>query len=78
MIRVPNNYESEVLSFVRQDENGKLFAIFNFCDETRVLRFSENLYTGKYADGLTGAEEEISEGEEVALQPWEWRVFVGV
>ncbi|PPK85478.1 maltogenic amylase [Neolewinella xylanilytica] len=77
MIRVPNNYESEVLSFVRQDDASKIFAIFNFCAETRVLRFSERLYPGKYADGLTGNEQEISEGEEVSLQPWEWRVFVG-
>ena len=77
MIRVPNNYESEVLSFVRQDENGKVFAVFNFCGDTRVLRFTESLYPGTYADGLTGHEQEISEGEEVTLQPWEWRVFIG-
>ncbi|MGB3800227.1 MAG: alpha-amylase family glycosyl hydrolase, partial [Lewinella sp.] len=77
MIRVPNNYESEVLSFVRQDDNDKIFAIFNFCADTRVLRLTENLYPGNYADGLTGTEQEISEGEEITLQPWEWRVFIG-
>ena len=77
MIRVPNNHEATVLSFVRQDDNGKIFALFNFCGETRVLRFSESLYPGTYRDGLTGAEQEISEGEEITLQPWEWRVFVG-
>ena len=77
MIRVPNNYESEVLSFVRQDDNGKIFAIFNFCGDTREVRFTEQLYTGTYRDGLSGGQQEISEGEEIALQPWEWRVFVG-
>ena len=77
MIRVPNNYESEVLSFVRQDDNGKIFAVFNFCGDTREVRFTEKLYTGNYRNGMTGAEQEISEGEEIALQPWEWRVFVG-
>ncbi|NJB86216.1 glycosidase [Lewinella marina] len=78
MIRVPNNHESEVLSFVRQDENGKVFAIFNFCGEARTVRFSERLYPGVYTDGITGKQEEISVDEDVALQPWGWRVLLGV
>ncbi len=78
MIRVPNNYESEVLSFVRQDEDTRVFAIFNFCGDTRVLRFTESLYAGIYTDGMTGKEEEISEGEAVALQPWGYRILVRV
>jgi glycosidase len=77
MIRLPNNHESEVLSFVRMDGNERVLAYFNFCDGARVLRFTEeSLYVGKYRDGLTGAEIELSAGEGVNVGPWGWRVLV--
>jgi glycosidase len=76
MIRVPNNHESEVLSFVRQDEQSKIFAVFNFCAGSRVLRFGEGLWLGEYADALTGEEIELSEGEQVTLGPWGYRILI--
>ena len=77
MIRVPNNHESDVLSFVRQDDHTKLLAYFNFSARTQVVRFSdEQLYPGSYRDALTGHELELSEGEEVHVGPWGWRVLV--
>ena len=76
MIRVPNNYESEVLSFVRQDDSGKVFACFNFSAGTRVLEFSERLWPGAYRDGMTGEVVELREGDKLTLAPWAWRVFV--
>ena len=76
MIRVPNNYESQVLSFVRQDDGGKVFAVFNFGAGTRVLRFGQALWHGTYRDGLSGEEVVLGEGDGLTLGPWAWRVLV--
>jgi glycosidase len=78
MIRLPNNHESEVLSFVRQEGEERILAYFNFSAGTRVLRFSEeSLYVGKYKDALTGQEIELSAGEGVDVGAWGFRVLVG-
>jgi glycosidase len=41
MIKVPNSSESEILSFVRQNEQDKVFAVFNFSDKPQTVSFKE-------------------------------------
>ncbi|MBB4080063.1 glycosidase [Lewinella aquimaris] len=77
MIRVPSNHESEVLTFVRQDEHSKILAVFNFCGGARELRFGEQLWHGAYTDGLTGDPVSLTEGDVVGVEGWGWRVLVG-
>ena len=76
MIRVPNNHESEVLSFVRQDANSKVFAVFNFSAGPQVLRFREGLYLGEYKDAFSGERVALSGEVEITLSPWAFRVLV--
>jgi hypothetical protein len=53
MIQVPNNVPTEVLSFVRQNERDKVFAVLNFSDKPQTVKFEESLYYGEYADYFT-------------------------
>jgi len=76
MIRVPNNAPARVLSFVRQNERDKIFAVFNFSNEPQAVTFSESLYHGKYTDYFSQESIELSGSTSLGLQPWDYRVFV--
>lgn len=76
MIHVPNDNPKRVLSFVRENEQDKVFAVFNFSDTAREVKFEENLYHGRYKDAFSGEEALMSADSSVALPAWGFKVFV--
>lgn len=76
MVKVPNNAETEVFSFVRQNEKDKVFAVFNFSDKKRTVEFKESLHHGNYTDFTTAAAIAIAEGTTLEMEPWGYKVFV--
>jgi len=50
MIKVPNDEESKVLSFVRQNDSDKVFVVINFSDESQNIEFGESLKNGTFTD----------------------------
>jgi glycosidase len=76
MVKVPNNAEAQVLSFVRQNEKDKVFAVFNFSNQKKMATFKETLYHGAYKDFGTGEEVVFDEGSSMELSAWAWKVFV--
>ena len=76
MIKVTNNVESEVFSFVRQNEKDKVFAIFNFSDRPQSVEFSESLHHGNYTEFFSEKPVQIAESWSLELEPWGYRVFV--
>ncbi|MBH0200695.1 MAG: alpha amylase C-terminal domain-containing protein, partial [Nitrospira sp.] len=65
-----------VLSFVRQGEANKVFAVLNFSGEMRRVRFRDSLADGTYTEHFSGAATTIDGGAELELPPWGYRVFV--
>jgi glycosidase len=76
MINVPNSAPSSVLSFVRQNERDKLFAVFNFSDAPQAVTFAETLYYGRYGDYFSNEQVEFAGPAILSLTPWSYRVFV--
>ncbi len=76
MIKVPNSSESEILSFVRRNENDKVFAVFNFSENPKKVTFKETLYHGQYIDFFTKEEVGLDENFELPLDAWAYKVFV--
>jgi len=80
MINVPNSTPTQVLSFVRQDEQDKVFAVFNFSDQAQAVQFDERLYHGAYRDAFSGEAVEFPQAGPAALKPWlkpwEYKVYV--
>lgn len=76
MIKVPNNDESKIFSFVRQNENDKVFAVFNFSNELKTVNFKEHLYHGKYMTFNTNMELTLEENSSLELQPWDYQIFI--
>jgi glycosidase len=76
MIHVPNNRPAQVLSFVRQDGNAKVFAAFNLSPVLQTVRFQQTLYFGEYLEALTAAPVSLGSDAELRIEPWGYRVFV--
>jgi glycosidase len=76
MIHVPNSAQGEVLSFVRQNERDKVFAVLNFSAEPQHVTLHETLYHGVYREYFSGETVEFTGATQVELKPWEYRVYV--
>ena len=76
MIRIWNSEPSDVLSFVRENERDKVFAMFNFSADKQIVTFHDGPYVGEYHDYFTGESIAVSETTEHSLPPWGYRVLV--
>lgn len=76
MVKVPNNTEKEILSFVRQNDKDKVFAVFNFSDHEQEATFGETLFHGNYTDHFSGEEVMLGQDSALKLKPWDYKIFV--
>ncbi|HRE78189.1 MAG TPA: alpha-amylase family glycosyl hydrolase [Flavobacterium sp.] len=76
MIKVPNTNETEVFSFVRQNEKDKVFCVFNFSTKTQNVTFKDDLYHGTYRDFTTQEMITFKEDTTFSMAPWSYKVFV--
>lgn len=76
MIKVPNNVPTMVLSFVRQNDNDKVFAVMNFSAQAQTVKFEEGLFPGSYLDYFEGKSVDLNASTQLELPAWSYRVFV--
>lgn len=76
MVHVPNSAPKEVLSFVRRDANGRVFAVLNLSPKPQTVRFEQALYHGTYTDFFADRPATLDAGTTLAMAPWDYRVFV--
>ncbi|QPC82683.1 alpha-glucosidase C-terminal domain-containing protein [Phototrophicus methaneseepsis] len=76
MVQVANSAPLKVLSFVRQNEQDKVFAVFNFSDQEEVVTLLGRLYYGSYTEYFTDEPVELGEAAKLTLPPWGYKVFV--
>lgn len=76
MIPVHNSQANQVLSFVRQDDNSKVFAVFNFSDKPRQVSFKAHLHHGNYQEYFTASNAEFSADTSLTLPAWGYKVFI--
>lgn len=91
MIEVPADQRESVLSFVRRDDNSKVFLTTNLSEEDRTVRFRDSADSGSRPDphhgayrvftagiGLTDVVIEVSNGYEARLPAWGYQLLVAV
>jgi len=76
LIKVPNNVEHKVLSFIRQNDIDKIFAVINFTNVKQVVTFRESLFHGDYTDYFNNEQVEFTKTSSLELDPWSYRIFV--
>jgi 1,4-alpha-glucan branching enzyme len=75
MIKVPNNAPTEVFSFVRQNENNKVFAVFNFSDKVQTVQFEDTLFSGNYTQFDSNEQVSFNAESQLTLQPWDYKIY---
>ena len=76
MIQVPNSLPAQVLSFVRRQDDVKVFVVLNLSADTADVDFHENLYRDEYIDLFEASCTRIPQTDNLSLPPWAYRVFV--
>ena len=76
MVHVPNDKPAQVLSFVRQDANGTVFAVFNLSAKPQTVRFEQTLFHGDYIEHFSRKSATLDASTALPLEPWSYRVFV--
>ena len=76
MIRAWNTAPDDVFSFVRGNENDKVFAVINFSAEPQSVTFSDAPFEGAYTEFFSGNPVDIDAEFEAALDPWGYKVYV--
>jgi len=75
MISVPNSAPARVLSFVRQNDADKVFAVLNLSDEPQTVTFRERLYHGRYVNYFGGEAVELDGSTRLELKAWGYQIF---
>jgi len=76
MICVPNSVPANILSFVRQNERDKVFAVLNLSPESRTVTFGESLCHGDYTEYLSDERIKVDGDTTLTLEAWSARVLV--
>lgn len=75
MQKVPNNAEQQVLSFVREKDGNKIFAVFNLSGKTQNVVFKESLHHGDYTEYFSATKAIFPQTLALELAPWSYRVY---
>ncbi|MBT0586474.1 alpha-amylase [Alteromonas sp. SM 2104] len=76
MLRVYNSAPDSVFSFVRQNAQNKVFALFNFTETPKTVTFDGTLHPGSYVDFDSDVSVNIAPESEITLPAWGYRVLV--
>ena len=76
MLRVPNDAETQVLSFLRENERDGVFAAINFSDAPRDVVFEDSAHHGRWQDAFGGAPRDLDGDSRLSLDAWGWRVMM--
>ncbi|MBX7220981.1 MAG: alpha-glucosidase C-terminal domain-containing protein [Blastocatellia bacterium] len=76
MIGIPNSVPDKVFSFVRRNDNDKVFVVLNFSDQPQTVTFREALYHGTYTEFFSGTATTLDAASKLELPPFGYRVFV--
>ena len=76
--RVYTTDDKSIFAFVRRKHGDRVFAVFNLSGFRQTVGFAGDSHVGQYRDVFSGNEIAISEGMEMVLEPWDYRVYEGI
>lgn len=76
LFRIKSNADSSIFAFTRENENQKLFCIFNLSSVKQAARLDGDVYVGSYTDYCKNEQKSFEAGQEISMEPWEFHIFV--
>jgi len=77
MVNVRNTAYKQVLSFVRQDEDSRVFCVLNFSDQDQTITLGPGPHHGEWREHFSGTELAIDADTHLTIEPFGYRIFVG-
>lgn len=76
---VPNNLNSDVLTFLREKNNNKIFILLNLSDKRTEVELLSPIADGDYKEFFTQKHFEVFAGaKSIKLNPWEYRIYINI
>lgn len=75
MIQVPNSCMEQVFSFVRMNQDDKVFVVINFSDRPVTVNFIESLHVGTLQHWERDESMEFSSDTSLTLKPWQFEIW---
>lgn len=73
----PNNYNSDVLTFLRKKGDNQIFAVFNLSDKRTEVELLSPAADGDYKEFFSKRHfEVVSDTKSIKLNPWEYRIYI--
>lgn len=76
VFRIKSNADSTVFAFTRENEKEKLFMVFNLTAAKQNVKFIGDAHLGNYTEYFTGEAKEFVAEQEMALEPWDYKVYI--
>ncbi len=76
MVQVPNSTPKKIFSFVRQNDQDKVFAVFNLSAAPVKVTFNDQLHHGGYRDFATGKTVTVNDATRLSIPAWSYKLFV--
>lgn len=76
MIRIYNDKPEQVISFSREKNADKIIVAINFSNQALIVKMQTKYHGGKYIDLFTGKNFQVSNDDEILLEPWGYTVLV--
>jgi hypothetical protein len=76
MVRAWNTRPDEVFSFVRENEDDKVFVVINFSDRAQTVSFADAPFEGDYTEYFTGEPASFDAETAINVEPWGYRIYV--
>ena len=77
MVNVRNTAYKQVLSFVRQDEDSRIFCLLNFSGQEQTITFGPGPHHGEWRELFGGTELAMDADTHLTIEPFGYRIFVG-
>lgn len=76
MFRIRTSNNVNVFAFTRENDDDKIFAIFNLSNLDQEVELIDNVFVGSYTEIFSEEKLEFKEGAIVNLKPWEFYIYV--
>ena len=77
MMNVPNNAPDRVLSFVRSNDQDRVFVALNLSPSQQSVTLGETLFHGHWRDFFAHDDVELDPSSRLDLEPWDFLVLIG-
>lgn len=75
VFRVKTSNDVNIFAFTRENENDKIFAVFNLSPLVQSIELTGESYEGEYTNIFTGEKVTFESGAKMELKPWDLFIF---